>query len=490
MATFDFLNFGRGQISNASPLLVPNNAFLEMINVNHVYNEGVLLKRPGYETIGSALESGKAIQGLFNFKQSSTVQKMLATCNDSGDNDTQLFFSTGGAWTEVGAAETAWANVAGADVEMASFLGYCFFVGYSATDGFLPVASLTGTTFSTSDQVTDMPKAKYIVKYRDRLYLLNCNNSVDQPFRVYKSSILTSSGSITWTPGSDFFDVGYSEEISGGGIIGGKLAIFTEVSFYLFDGINDILSDPIFIGCSNHRTIRNFGAFTYWANEDGVWRSSGGIPENISEPVQDFIHAQDMTGSRAEIINGEYYLWLGNVTVNGIIYTNITLILNIQSLTWRMYKTDKFFNVFAKFYQSGEHFLYMGGASDGTVSRLGKYTDSTLLKADDTKDIPSSFLTGYLHFDDPKTKKLISNIITYAEKPQSLKLKARVVSKKDKVTTKFEPLIEVINMINEKSDFNKEGHFLQIKGEEFSSNEFWSFYGFTVDVESRTKYKK
>src|SRR3990167_8145079 len=287
MAVFNFLQFDKGMISNVSPLLLPENALYHMSNINHVYSPGYLLKRPGYVNIGSAIQANKAITGLYNFRQSASVQKMLATCNDSTDDDTQLFYSTGAGWTEIAAAETDWANKASIDVEMESFIGYCFFVGYGTTDGFLPPRSLTNTTFGTTN-TTSMPNAKFIKRYRDRLYIGNTDISgTATPFRVYFSSV-PSAGTITWTVASDFFDVDFSEEITGMGENWDYLQVFTEYSTFLWN--QDSKRKIWDIGCSSHRTIKNYNSYTLWANKDGVWRSNGGsTPELISHPVDDFI---------------------------------------------------------------------------------------------------------------------------------------------------------------------------------------------------------
>ena len=120
---------------------------------------------------------------------------------------------------------------------MESFLEYCFFVGYDSTDSvFLPVGSLTGVTFSTTTNVTNMPQAKYIKRYRNRLYVANCKISAAlYPYRVYFASVALGGGSLTWTVATDFIEVDYSEQITGIGENWDRLVIFTEYSAYLYD---------------------------------------------------------------------------------------------------------------------------------------------------------------------------------------------------------------------------------------------------------------
>ena len=214
------------------------------------------------------------------------------------------------------------------NVEMEDFIGYCFFVGYGATDGFLPVGSLTGTTFSTSVNVTSMPGAKYIVRFRDRLYIGNCDiTGTPYPYRVYYSSV-PSAGAITWTPATDFLDVDYSEEITGLSENWDRLMVFTEYSVYTYD--QDQKKKVWDLG-GYHRTIKNYGEYMFFANMDNVWLSTGGYPQAIGGKVRDFIRGTDMRSAFAEVVDEEYHLYLGNVTVNGISYANCALIYDIPT---------------------------------------------------------------------------------------------------------------------------------------------------------------
>jgi len=489
MAKFNFLNFIEGAYTDVSPILIPENGLYIQDNCITSYKIGSILKRPGYINIDSALQADKSITGLHNFRQSASTQKMLATIDDSTSDDTQLFYSTGAAWTEVGAAETAWINKAGINVEMEDFLGYCFFVGYGSTDGFLPVGSLTGTTFSTSTNVTNMPTAKYIKRYRDRLYVANIYDGGALPYRVGYSD-LPSGSTIAWTEyqaDTALLDVDYSEAITGLSSNWDRLVIFTEYSAYMY---NQSEKKKMWdIGCANHRTIKNSGAYMIWANMDGVWLSSGGFPENISGRVSDFIKATDMTGTFAEIVDEEYYLYLGAVSVNGVSYSNLTLVYNIPSKTWRWHEYADTMTAFGKFYSSGQDYLFMGDSS-GDVHRMGKYTDTTLLKTDDGTPIHSWWQTGALSFGDPSVSKGLGKLIAYSDRAQGLLLKARVIDRNTMSLTPFKKLGQLTKYINEFQINPDKGHLLQIEGVENGSNEYWSLFGFTVDVDVDKPFKK
>lgn len=494
MATpFHYLNYVEGVQTDISPFLVPENALSLQLNCTTSYRLGTIMKRLGYERVQGVLESGNSITGLFHFRQTATTVETLATVNDATDDDTQLFYRTTGAWAPIAGAETAWANVANAAVEMEAFIGYCFFVGYNATDGFLPVASLTNTTtFSTATNVTSMPQAKFIKRYRDRLYVFNCRTGgTNYPFRFYYSSV-PSAGAITWTVASDFLDVDYSEEGMGMGENWDRLVLFTEYSAYFY---NQVEFKKVWdVGCSAHRTIKNAGAQMLWANRDGVWRSTGGRPENIAGRVIDFIRFGTPTNFFAEIVDEEYYLHVGDVTVNGISYTNTVLVWSIPTETWRVHSYANTFTIFGKVFSSGHDFLYIG-LSNGTVHVHSKYTDATPIYSDGQVGatlgtaIASWFQTGALTLGNPAQRKKIEKIIAYSDRAQSLRLKASVIDDNTMAKREFHKLGELRKYINEFPCTPDKGHLLQIEGTENSTNPYWSLFGFTiyVDPEGQTK---
>ena len=471
----------------------------EMLTVlngcNVSYKLGRITKEPGSVRVGDVIQTDKPIKSLYNFRQSSTTQKMLATVDDSASDDTQLFYSTGGAWSEVTAAETAWANFAGIDVSMETFLGYCFFVGYGATDGFLPVGSLTGTTFSTSTNVTGMAQGKFIVRYRDRLYVLNAKSGVTEyPYRAYFSPIPVAGAIGTWnSSGTDFFDVDYGEGITGGASAWDKLVIFTEYGMWFYDQTQ--LKKVYDIGCSNHKTIKQISSYLMWANADGVWLSTGGQPQNVGGEVIDFIRGATPTNFFATVVDEEYHLYVGTVTVDTVTYTNTELIFNLPTQSWRWKERAKSITSFERFNSSGINRLYMG-ATDGAVYNQSKYTDATIYSSDgaissttDGTAMTASFEIAPVIIDASKAKD-IGEMIVYAERAQGLKFYARIIDKNVRVLTPYKPLGQLSQYINNFTVDIPKGAMIQIKAEEHSTNPYFSFFGFTLDASDSGQLNK
>ncbi len=403
------------------------------------------------------------------------------TCNQSTDDHTELYYKApaDNTWTEIGAAETAWANFANINVEMETFIAHCFFVGHGTTDGFLPVGSLTGTTFSTTANVTSMPQGKYIKRYRDRLYVANAKSGgTEYPFRVYFSSV-PSAGAITWTVASDFLDVDFGRQITGLGSNWDKLMVFTEDSAYLYD--QSQFKKVWSTGCSNHRTIVNHGAYTFWCSSDGIWTSTGGQPQNISGPVIDYIRNGTPSNFFATIVDEEYCLYVGNVTVNGISYANCELVFNVPTSSWRTRENFHNMTMFARYSDSGKMRRLMG-TTTGAVYNKGKYTDTTLISADDSNAIGANFELAPIHLEDLANVKRIGKLHAYAERAQALKLKARVIDRNARILTPYKPLGELTGYVNSFDIDVDKGVLLQIAGSEVGTSPYFSFYGFELEL--------
>lgn len=479
-----FYAFTKGENCNISPLIHPTDQPSLLNGCHNCYRLGEITKDTGYKIIGAQTRN-KSVGGLFNFIQVPGTEKMLQAVTNAGDTATELYYSTGSTWTEIADAETAW-NSIGHKIEMESFIGYCFFVGHNGTT-FLPVGSLTGTTFSTATCVTNMPQAKYIKRYRDRLYLANCyTGAAAYPYRVYFSSV-PSAGAITWTAATDYFDVDYSDQITGIGENWDRLIVFTDYNAYMYD--QDQKKKVWSTGCSNHRTIKNSGAYMIWANGDGVWISTGGQPQNIGGEIMDFLKNSDPRTWFSELIDETYYLYLGTVTVKGVTYANLVKAFDIGKSNWWGRELGHAMTAFARYNSSGKSYLWMGSTA-GKVYEKGKYTDTTLLSADDDLPIGSNFELPPISLSVIDKEKKLRGIIAYANRAQGLKLKARAIDRSSRILTPYRPLGELINFINPFDTDAKDGVFIQIAGSENSTKPYWSFYGIALDLMLHSKVMK
>jgi len=467
---------------NVSPFIAGNNQLTICNGVNPSYKLGQLIKDLGYVQVGATLQAGKPIRSLHHFRQDGSTNKILATVDDATSDDTQLFYSTGGNWTEITTAETAWANDATMDIEMEDFIKYCFFVGYSSTDGFLANLSLTGTTASTTTNITNMPQAKYIKRYRDRLYVANCYLSATAyPYRVYYSSV-PSAGSISWTTASDYIEVDYSEQITGIEQNWDRLMIFTEFSAYMYDQSQK--KKVWDVGCAGQRTIQNAGAYMIFANKDNVYASTGGRPTPVGTPILPLLRHSTPSNWRSAVIDNEYHLYLGDsVTAGGFAYSNLLATLNIDTGMWRWRELYDSIDSMCRYTSSGDDFLLLGCA-DGEVMKKSKMTDTTPVFTDDGKAISSHFRTKAYDMNDPSVEKEIKKLVAYCEYGQGLTLRYRIMDKNREVLMPFTSIGTLNKVVNIFDNFKTlKGNFIEIEGKERSSKKAWQFYGFSLEYE-------
>lgn len=486
----------KGANTNINTLLHPPESPYVLNGCTNSWKLGVITKDTGYSRVGTGvLQANKSILGNYHFIQQSGTEKMLATCNTSDDANTQLFYRANGsgAWSNISLG-TAWNGVANQYVEMQGFIGYCFFVGADTSNNFLPVGSLTGTTFSTSTNVTSMPQAKYITRYRDRLYVGNVKYGGTQyPFRVVASSPVSASA-ITWStagaPDSStggFLDVDFSYEITGMSSNWDKLMVFTDQGAYFYDQtqFKKIFEE----GCSNHRTIKNKGSYMIWANTRGVWVSTGGQPQNIAGEVIDFIRNANAANFFAEIEDDIYHLYVGNVTVNGVSYANCDLKFNINTSNWDWREYYNTMTSFGRYFDSTKkNRLYMGDTV-GTVWDKGKYSDSTLVSGDAQttagtggQAILANFILAPFSMGDLGNWKRINDLIAYAERAQGVNLKGRVIDRNSQILTPFKPIGQLVNYVQSFPVNIDNGVILQLAGSEYSTNPYFSFLGCEIDI--------
>lgn len=463
-------NFLTPPSTELSPFLMADNQLSVCNGVNLGWKKGSIIKELGYSKVGSTLEANKPITGLHNFRQSASVQKILATVNNSAGTNLTLQYNNAGTWTaiDVGSSYDAFED---AIVYMENFIGYCFIVGYDLTDNvYLPVASLTETTFSTTTNVTSMPTSKFVKRYRDRLYCA-------KDYRVCFSSV-PSAGAITWTPGTDFFDVDYSENITGLGTNWDKLVIFTEFSAYTYDQVNKThLCD---IGCVNGKTIASLGSYLIWANKDNVWASTGGRPTPIANDIKELLLNSTPSTWRAEVVGREYYLYLGATDANGLSYTNCLAIFDSELGYWRWRELKDSVTALARFTSGGEDFLYIGVA-DGMVHVKSKYTDTSPVYTDDGNAILSHFRTKAFDFGDPAVLKTINKIVSYCKDGNNLTLRFRIWDRNNEVVMPWTDIGQLDSVIKY-YDKSLTANFIQIEGKEYSKNPPFEFYGLTLQL--------
>ena len=499
-----YLQFTKGANTNISPLLHPADAPVVLNGCTNSWKIGAITKDTGYYSVMTTDTGNPSVLGMYHFIQdanrTSPIEKFFATSNDSTAANTVLRYRANGSGTGSNiTVGSTWNGFTNQNVEMQGFIGYCFIVGCNNANTYLPVASVTGTTFSTSANVTGMPQAKYITRYRDRLYVANVYyGSTQYPFRIVASSPVTA-GAITWsTAGSPdsstggFLDVDFSYEITGITSNWDRLMVFTDQSAYYYD--QSAFKQIWNTGCSNQRTLKNKGQYMIWANTDGVWLSTGGYPQNISGEVRDFISNSTPSSYFAEIVDEIYYLYVGNVTVNGISYSNLMLQFDMAKSLWSWREFYNNMTCFGRYFNSSKkNRLYMGDTT-GTVWDKSKYSDATIANGDAQatlgtggQPIGSNFELAPMAIDNYELTKIVRDIYVFADRAQGLNLKARVLNRNSRILTPYKPIGQLTQYINTFQVNVDNGLLLQIGGSDYSTHPYWSFYGYALEVDKQSR---
>lgn len=477
----DNYNFSAGQNSAISPMLRPadNLEVAETCATN--LKVGSVIKDPGYERRGvNVPEANKQIRGLYYSRANS---RLLATMNDSTDADTQLFYldTADNTWKEIAAAETAWALRPSVQIDMVDFIGYTFFAG-KGPSGFIPSSSLTGTTFSTSTNVTNMPKAKFVTKYRSRLYAIATEGA---EYRVVFSE-RPQAGAIQWNPAGSFIDIDSFDPITAYGQNFDKLFLFTASETFVYD--QQTLKQAWARGCNAPKTVKSTTQYFIFADSDGVWVSTGGFPQVVSGPVDDFIKGSASPDSWfAEIWGEEYWLYLGTVTIGELVYNNTVAIWDSGKNSWRVRTFPAAMTAFANERQStGKWLLNMGGV-EGKIWRKGSYYDSPLITADAVEsgvglDITASFVTGVLQVGDPMLKAKAAKAVFYGKNVRGIQVYGRWLNSNSEVVMDWDFLGELKSFMTVMELKKPIGTMIQFKFIEVSKFAPFEYYGHSIEL--------
>lgn len=195
-------------------------------NIDLQFMLGAIAKGPGYTKKGDTINSGNTILGCGSLNTSGGTNKLLAF---SG-TDAYVYDSSDGSWDAQSRTFTA-----AQSFEVERFLDMLFVVN-GLTDA---PQTYNGSAWSTSTNVTDMPKAKYIKEYNQRLYLFNINLAVGGSFasRVWFSDLIKN-GAITWgfESGTDLATTASSAVVTSAGAAFIARNIKVGDPFYIVEG--------------------------------------------------------------------------------------------------------------------------------------------------------------------------------------------------------------------------------------------------------------
>lgn len=329
MANKLITNLSGGINVKTAPIILKDSE-TELILNYHLDNIGSLTKRNGYSIYLTQPVAGKSCNGLYQFNDTSgNTSEQLYVANNSAGTNGVIYYNNSGTWTAALSTDTA-----SKKTRFATFIDYVFRV--NGTD--VVKSSTDGITWGTTNCPATITPA-FIANFQDRVYLSNGGSATAS--RVWFSS-LPSSGAITWTTASDYFDVNPDDgdQITALENNGNRLLIFKNRAMYRWTFGATEPDRLIGAGTSSQESVKtNFDlGITFFANQRGIYAYTGGRPKLVSRKIQKFIDAvSDWTNVFGEVDIDHYYLYVGNITVDGRTFTNSMFVYHISLDAWTVY---------------------------------------------------------------------------------------------------------------------------------------------------------
>lgn len=173
-----------GGIQNStSKLLRKSNELDDARNATFGDMIGAVSRRLGYTQLGGAVQVGKDGLGAFVHRYSTGTRAYAAT-NNSGDTATVLKYLSGSTWTDLGPSIAA-----NTRISSINFLDEAYVVGANGTTYMTPINIDSSPAYSSTRNVQNMPKAKWVAEFQGSLYAINVDvGGTKYPDRAYKSS--------------------------------------------------------------------------------------------------------------------------------------------------------------------------------------------------------------------------------------------------------------------------------------------------------------
>ena len=487
MTPIRYTNFDGLINSNTSDFLMRDNELIAAKNV-WTYKLGKLEKVPGTtETASGSVGTDAEVTGLhWYFDTSDRVDYLLGIAT-KGDDLTMEFIAPNKevpitSWTSIEGLSTDWDGYADSIADMENYLGKTFVVGHQEDTTFLPSGTVNGVDFSDADQdIFDMPQAKFIVRYRDLLYVLHTKlDDVVYPSRAYYSDEPVDGG-IGWTStDTNFIEFGYDDgdEITGAAEVLDRLIVFKERSMWKYDeSERKKIAD---YGCDSHRSIQKINNVLYWFNRYGFWRWAGAYPELISAKMQNYIDAIDQANINNVIsvqYDGfEYRAFIGDVTVDGTDYTNTWFCWDVRKETSYIRCTSEpaysasLFKIDSKV---RSHF----GNDDSSVFTFANKVDNVY--ADNGEEIDSFFITKAYDHGAPEDVKHTNHMTVFSRYGEGIKCSVDINNNNSFDNTDVTSFDKNIGH----ADILSSGNRYRYKFYEKSYNKSWEFEGFVIRTE-------
>lgn len=343
---------------------MPMDAVTESLNFQFD-KIGSATLRKGTTRLGNALSGN--ILGLYEFRDSGSGtnnQIILA-------NDTTVKYLSGGTWTNKRTGLTA------GKTRFTTFLDFVWMV--NGTDATAIWDGAAANNFLTTGNASNAPVGKFIENFRSRVWIAGGT----KPDRIYFSSLPSAAATpvVTWSTSDttgDWIDISPSdgENITALKRAKSTLLVFKNNHIYRVYSVDQTDPDPaINIGTYSAESIVEAKDGVYFHHPSGFYRYTyDGSVKEISRPIIDIV--QNVSLSNYDDVagwletDGDHVVWaLGDVTINGVTYSNLEVRYTISTQTWTHY-TKPTQALISSRYNDGSTLFQLVGDNSGNILKV------------------------------------------------------------------------------------------------------------------------
>lgn len=394
-----YVTFSGGLQAFTSPLLLKEEESPFLKNVD-IRKPGRLQKAAGYAQFGSGSGSGDN-RGVFSWDKEDGSTDLFQVYDDDLYNYTGVASGWATVGTALGATGTfpvEWAvhfvNTGTGVGSGADTFVERLYISQGLDQGVIKLT--TGTSISGVADVY----AKHLATYKGRLYAGN----VKQGSNTHQTRVIFTDVSGDTFPDDNYFD-DMGEPIVALKEFSGALFVLTENKVAYYDGykLTPLNTDG---GTTNPYTVQITESRLLWYNRGGVYMFAGGTEATlISRPIDKWLdEVSDATEVTAGLDNkGRYCLYIGDVTVDSVAYSDVVLRYDVLINAWDML-SDRPFKYWTRNKAGGVYEVYITNPdgqevwqSDVSTALDGSAQESTYETAllyGDTENV-DNYKTGY-----------------------------------------------------------------------------------------------
>lgn len=452
--------------------LIPDGAVTEARNF-HFDRKGAATVRPGLTTLGATVLLSRPTVGLFNAQQGTALAVF------SNGASAAIYTFSGGVWAL--SLDGGTASVAIRFVDFASYtIALNFAYNTYTSMRFWNAGSsrhwhFTGNPINPQNMWGYAPQFGEV--YKSRVYLFGDTSREGNKSRLFFSSVITSTGNITWAPTVDYVDINPGDGEGGSGLkrYSLELLVFKPNYIYRFR-TSGVDPDPLIkIGTRSHESIVEGKRGLYFHHDTGFYRYSGGYPTEISRPISDIVEAIPFSkfSSISSWNDNDHIYWdIGTVTVTeakeSVTFKNAVLRYTESSDVWTVFPYNQEL-MRGMTYNNGTTLTRLVATDNGIVATHNSGT------TDLGEPIPYRLRTKWYAWEGMSSQKFITLIVTLCEKAQG----ATVMYKTDE-TMEWKTIGQMTKFVDFFDNLSIRFHRIKFQVTGLSRNEPPVFLGLEV----------